>query len=205
MGVAGVLIVIAMISVLTLILVFILNLLLSVFDVSVPFMVIWVLVALGLVPAMFWYERRIHGPYSSSSGAGLADSHVEWELATSAPQIASLIELALTGPRWILEALGLRRQGSGKTGVVEEAAEAVKILYVAGKGVPLAKLLRPGDTVDDVREVVSVLKSVDWIGQSSDGNKVWLSSDTKKWLEAHASDLPAAMRPPDVARERVKT
>ncbi|HRK31355.1 MAG TPA: hypothetical protein PLD59_09775 [Tepidisphaeraceae bacterium] len=139
-----------------------------------------------IVPWQMWYERRTHGGFymdaARSHGDPLdADSMGEYRMNQTRAAAAVYVELALTGPRMLWEAID-RFQGRGKLDMsrLTAAAEIADELLAAGQGIEVRQLITPDRPLPRVRELVEFLKQHDWADTSTDGKRVWIRSDVTK-------------------------
>ena len=146
-------------------------------------------VALVLVPLMFWYERRTRGEFYGEALRGesveRASSRGEYEMRNTTRAWIAFVEIALTGPRLVLEACDAAR-GRTRCGQAERtlAAEIVADLFEAGRGVPSKSLFKPGRPPRDVVSAVDSLTRLDWVGTSKARDRIWLSSRARAKLSA---------------------
>ncbi|MEM8875923.1 MAG: hypothetical protein AAGD32_16875 [Planctomycetota bacterium] len=151
------------------------------FEVRVPFIAIWGVTATLVLPWAFWYESRTAGRFYEDGAAGLpqgrANSYGEWELRTTEASWLAYIELALSGPRWIMQGLGLRKKRDQVDRVIlNRAADIVLQLQDLGEGTSVKKLARPADEESAFRRAMDYLADHDWVGRSKDRRRVWLTS-----------------------------
>ncbi len=66
--------------------------------------------------------------------------------------------------------------------VIARGARLVRALGAAGVPMMPARLIEPGDTPQSLDLVIDHLTLRDWIGHSSDGQKLWLSSKAKNLM-----------------------
>ncbi len=66
--------------------------------------------------------------------------------------------------------------------VIARGARLIHSLGAAGVPMMPAKLIEPGDTPQSLDLVIDHLTRRDWIGHSSDGQKLWLSSKAKNLM-----------------------
>jgi hypothetical protein len=160
------------------------------FDVeSAPgFTVMFLLVAAVTIPLLMWYERRSRGEFFSDSMQGetspyAASSYGEYKLQSTKLQWIAYVEIALTGPRLLWEAIDWLR---GATPVDQAlrmtAADIVAELLDAGQGKPIRDLARPDRSARDVHRAVQYLVRRDWAGISSRKDRIWLASNVQERL-----------------------
>lgn len=161
------------------------------FDVPlpVPFAMTAVLLAMVIVPILMRVERVNRGDYFLDGVRGLerpgkVSSRGEWELNQSLATWHGLVEVALTGPRLLWEAIDQLR---GRTGISDadagDAAGIVERLFEAGRAVAVQELVSPERPAANVRRAIGLLKHLDWADASADGRRVWLRSDAARRLE----------------------
>jgi hypothetical protein len=152
------------------------------------FGVTFLLATAVLVPLLMWLERRTRGQFLSDSVKGesvpwSASSYGEYELQSAKLTWIGYIEVALTGPRLVWEAIEALR---GRTPVDPPlrvaAAEIAVELFDAGEGMPLQQLVRPGRPPARVWRAVSYLARRDWVGISTRRDRIWLATPVRERL-----------------------
>lgn len=146
----------------------------------------WFLIyVLVVVALLFWYDRR---PLTQSlaearreAGAGLP--HVESADAGGGGSPLSS-RLLSWGPGPLVAGLrGVRgRRNPREIKAFERASVLVLDLAKVDGGVPLKELLHPPEDMQAFGHAVDWLESNDWIGKSTDGNSLWLSSTGRRKL-----------------------
>lgn len=143
----------------------------------------------AFVPILMMVERRTGGGYYAEAARGLTHprdikSRGEWELNQAEAAWYAYVEIALTGPRLLWEAIDHLRGRSGLTDAdAAMAAELVEHLRAAGAAVAVRDLVAPHRPPDDVHRAVALLKQLDWADTSADGRRVWLRTDAAKRLD----------------------
>src|SRR5687768_4770583 len=152
------------------------------------FGVTFLLVTAVLVPLLMLLERRTRGQFLSDSVKGestpwSASSYGEYELQSAKFAWIGYIEVALTGPRLVWEAIeSLRGHKPVDAPLRAAAAEIVVELLDAGEGMPLQQLVRPGRLPVDAWRAVSYLARHDWVGISTRRDRVWLATPVRERL-----------------------
>jgi hypothetical protein len=143
----------------------------------------FVVYLIAIVPLLVREERRSRGHFLSEAAAGLdnpmdASSYGEYQLDRGAAMTAVYSEMLLWGPRALLRGIATMRgqQPTRFRGLLERAAQVILTLYRSPDAMLLAKLIQPGEPPARFREVLKWLDDQDYIGLSSDGKRVWLSS-----------------------------
>jgi hypothetical protein len=151
------------------------------------------LVSLAVVPLMFWLDHRTRGRFMSEAVEGetnpyRASSYGEYEFGTTKLAWMAYVELALTGPRLVREAIDyVRGRPVGSPATRAAAARLVVDLLAAGEGRNLRSLVRPARPPAEVERSVAYLLARDWVGVSSRRDRVWLLSATRDRLAARLS------------------
>lgn len=144
----------------------------------------------ALVPLLMLLERGTHGQYFSNAAGDLTHprdirSYGEWEMNQAQATWHAYVEIALTGPRLLWEAIDqLRGRNQVSDADAALAAELVEHLRAAGAAMPVRELFAPHRPADDVHRAVGLLKHLDWADVSADGRRVWLRSDAVERLGA---------------------
>ncbi len=132
----------------------------------------WMIVMLLLSGAIcFLIDRK-------TRGKRWADAQI------AGPVFQTIVDKALFAHRFVVGGLQ-RKQRVGATEderVIARGARLVHSLSAIGAPAMPAKLLEPGDTPQSLDRVIDYLTNRDWIGHSSDGQKIWLSSRGKNLL-----------------------
>lgn len=147
-----------------------------------------VVIVVLLTPYMWWVEKRTHCNFYADT---LWGEGVDWTTGAARPApMASLIrpiDTVLVGPRMIVG--GIQRVKGFEARRFDQfltrCAILIRTLGESGGAAPLAKLPLPGETPDVLDQVIAFLDHRNWIGHSSDGQRIWLSSrakdDLSKW------------------------
>jgi hypothetical protein len=147
-----------------------------------------------LIPLLFWTERGTRGTYFADTvvaagGASplpyLAGAEIGMlvSFATS-PRVAAsgFVELFLTGPRLVLDAIDkIRRARHVRDVDRDRAAHVVARLRQFDQGIAPDQI-NPGEPVSAVIPVLAYLLFHDWIGISKTGDRVWLLGDARRAL-----------------------
>jgi hypothetical protein len=143
-----------------------------------------------LIPVLIWLERRTRGDFLLDALRGepppqQASSYGEYQMQSDRFRWAAYTEIALLGPRLILDVFaGASGRGSLSTAERLVAARIVLALHDAGQGVPVRDLWKiepPGLTL---AQAMRHLRRLDWIGVAAAGDRVWLSSPIRQRLAA---------------------
>lgn len=114
-----------------------------------------------------------------------ASSRSEFELNATVIQFAAVVDLVTWGPRQV--AMGLRRvtgravvPGAGR---IDHASHITRLLMESGNASTLNDLLARSGHHPATMGVIAWMKRCDLIDGSSDGKRVWLSSDFVRDIE----------------------
>jgi hypothetical protein len=152
----------------------------------------WLIVyALFVVPLLIWQERRTRGGFFTLAAADVdlrrdPDSIGEYYLQRTQAHAVAFTEALLWGPRAFLAGLRSLR-GIRETGldlVLPEAADTLTLLLSMDGGVKIKDLVAPTDDPMRLMPVLKWMDQHDYIGISSKGDRVWVSSIAKKLLTA---------------------
>ncbi|HEX8912032.1 MAG TPA: hypothetical protein VF796_06700, partial [Humisphaera sp.] len=136
-----------------------------------------------MVPLLLLMEVRSRKEYSVEPLAGAPDD-VKIEHAPS--QLGPLVQFVTWGPRNVIDGLaGVRRKWRPHQNVVFRRAS--KMLLELAKyqgGVELKFLVHPPEDMRVFEQAVEWLDRHDWVGKSSNGEKLWISTDGLKRLES---------------------
>ncbi len=147
----------------------------------------FLLCALVMIPTMFWYERRTRGEYLTDSVRGEtsvldSSSYGEYQMASHYFSAVFYVEIALTGPRLLLEVYdsvwGAPKPIAGDRLM---AAEIIHTLRQAGQGVEVASIGVGRDRAA-MASAIAYLERHEWVGVSKDRQRIWLLSDAAKRL-----------------------
>jgi hypothetical protein len=148
----------------------------------------FLLVAAVLVPLLLLLEFRTRGGFFSDSLQGesspfTASSYGEYRLQSAKLAWLGYTEVALTGPRLVLEAVeALRGHKPVDLPLRVAAAEIVVDLFDAGQGMPVQQLVRPHRPLPVVWRAVNYLTRREWAGISSRRDRVWLATPVRERL-----------------------
>jgi hypothetical protein len=137
----------------------------------------------AFVPMLMLLERSTQGQYFIEAARDLTHpreikSYGEWELNEAQATWHAYVEVALTGPRLLWEAIDqLRGRNHVSDADAALAAELVEQLRAAGAAVPVRDLIAAHRSPDEIHRAVCLLKHLDWADVSADGRRVWLRSD----------------------------
>ncbi len=147
-----------------------------------------------VVPLLFRFERETGGRYLDNALAGISPGGLDAErfsvLSMTAGPLVSpgtwpreggllFVEFLLYGPRRILAgARHLRQRWILRRVDRRRAAEALAQLLAARHGVPVSQLCEGDETVDALRPALILLACYGWIGASSDGDHVYLFTES---------------------------
>lgn len=93
-------------------------------------------------------------------------------------------DVFLAGPRMAV-AWWRQTQMAKSLGCVDLArvAEIVRLLFGVDGGIDPGHALRPEETAEDRARLLAYLVHYGWIGVRGDGQRIWLTSSAKGWLE----------------------
>lgn len=152
------------------------------------FLLVMVIVTAVVLPLLMWFERRSRGEFFSDGVRGepspsQASSYGEYEMLSTRMSLLAYVELALTGPRLLWEAIdSMRGRTVGNAELRAAAAELVCELLDAGEGRQITQLVRPGRSAAHVQYVAKYLLRMEWVGMSSKRDRVWLASNVRERL-----------------------
>ncbi|MEM8875922.1 MAG: hypothetical protein AAGD32_16870 [Planctomycetota bacterium] len=127
------------------------------------------LVALVLVPVLFWQEgKHADADHITRPGSGV---------------LAKARELLTRGPRLFLQAIGKRGERQRDTAVITRAASLLGQLHNAGVGISPKSIVIPGEDMATFDAAAHYLVRGGWAGRSQDASKLWLSSEAKRRME----------------------
>ncbi len=146
-----------------------------------------------LLPYLITLERRTRGNFWSDSimNSGLdygnPSSVGDYYHQRGAATIFFYVEMLLIGPRMLIGGYN-RFRGVDPVRfnqLIERSATLIRDLASAGGSCAVEKLVHPGEPVVNVLRIVERLDKQEWVGRSTDGRRVWLSSrakaDLMKW------------------------
>jgi hypothetical protein len=140
------------------------------------------------VPLLLLLEFRTRGGFFSDSLQGetspfTASSYGEFRLQSAKLAWLGYTEVALTGPRLVLEAVeALRGRTPMDAPLRLAAAEIVVDLFDAGEGRPVQQLVRSDRPPAVVWRAVSYLARREWVGVSTRRDRVWLATPVRHRL-----------------------
>ena len=134
---------------------------------------------LVLIPLLVWHELRNRKDYVVASLHEDEPSVVTDDVAK-----AQILSLLTWGPRQLLDGLGaLRGRRSGDQNArFKRAAQAVLELGKYSGGVEIKLIMHPPENMPVFISALDWLDKHDYIGRSSDGERLWLSSIGRKKL-----------------------
>ena len=140
---------------------------------------------LCMAPLLFWEERRSRGGYLADRVTDFspgASSGGEYDVQNVQAAAAVYTDMLLWGPRAILAGVATLRgeQQVQRTDRYDRAAIVIRRLLQDDNALLVGQLLQPGEKMDDLRPTLRWLDHHDYIGNSSDGQRVWLSTDARK-------------------------
>lgn len=142
-------------------------------------LMMFAVVTVVIVSLLMWYERHTEGQHFADSMRGeVAGPYVSPESTW-----AGYVEVALTGPRLLWEAIDATAgRAPVDDGLRATAADIVIELLDAGEGKPVRQLVRPDRPAALVQRAVDYLLRRQWLGMSSRKDRVWLASDVRERL-----------------------
>lgn len=148
---------------------------------------VWLLLYLLLmVPLVVWTERRAHSGFFSLMSADVDLTRDrdgdDVLLKRGADTMTSVGNAVMFGPRAFVAGLHALRgvPQKGLDLVLPEAAETLTLMLSIDGGVKIADLAPPGSDPLALMPVLKWLDLYDYIGISSRGDRVWVSSPAKK-------------------------
>lgn len=148
----------------------------------------WLFVYILLVtPVVIWTERRARSGFFTLYSADVDltrddDGRGEYLLQRSAAHATSFMNVVMFGPRAFVAGLhairGVKQQGLDL--VLPEAADTLTLMLSIDGGVKIADLAAPGTDPMSLMPILKWLDTHDYIGISSKGDRVWVSSPAKK-------------------------
>jgi hypothetical protein len=140
----------------------------------------YLIVAAVSLPIMFLVAWRIRGSVLENA-IGDGDSIGRGILA----RMLVIVEIANIGPRLVLWSIDQMRDRRRMGEVnLDRLAEAVAVLSTTDGGIPIARLLKQGETADDLAPLLAVLLFYEIADFSKTGDRVWLSSDARRRILA---------------------
>jgi len=136
-----------------------------------------------LIPLLIWHEKTTRKDYvvaSLSDGSSASDAITDqFKLQT-----AGISMLLAWGPRQMLDGLAaLRgRAGAAQNARFKRAAQAVLELAKHSGGVEIKGIMHPPENMPVFMWALDWLDKHDYIGRSSDGERIWISSIGRKKL-----------------------
>ncbi len=144
---------------------------------------------LVLVPLLIWHERRSRGDYIADAlllGDSTPSSRTQHELNRAGLQVAAYAAMLAWGPRALIDGIhALRGQRSMSQHVVfDRAALLVADLSQKDGGILIKQLLHAPEDMQVFGSAVDLLDTHGWIGKSTDGKSLWLSSTFRQKLRS---------------------
>ncbi|MBC8105125.1 MAG: hypothetical protein H7Z14_00925 [Anaerolineae bacterium] len=145
----------------------------------------WYLVfLLGMLPLLFWEERRSRGNYFADRATDFSpsfSSRGEFELQNFQVGAAVYTDMLLWGPRAILKGVATLRgenplQHSRR---FERGAAILRQLLEHDEAMFVSKLAQPGENHVELSNILRWLDDHDYIGISSDQKRIWLSTPAR--------------------------
>jgi hypothetical protein len=135
---------------------------------------------LVLIPVLVWHETRNRKDYVLAS---LHEDRSEASTPEAADQSAA-VRMIVWGPRQLMDGLAaVRGRRSGEhTARFKRAAQAVLELGKYSGGVEIKGIMHPPENMKVFMSALDWLDKHDYIGRSSDGERLWLSSIARKKL-----------------------
>ena len=146
-----------------------------------------------LLPYLILLERRTRGNFWSNSiiNSGLdygnPSSVGDYYHQRGAATLFFYVEMLLIGPRLLIGGVN-RLRGVDPVRfnqLIERSASLIRDLAAAGGSCAVEKLVQRGEPLVDVLRIIERLDKQEWVGRSTDGKRVWLSTrakaDLMKW------------------------
>lgn len=156
----------------------------------------WLLIYLvALVPLLIWQERRTRGGFFTFAQPDVdltrdRDNLGEYLLERSKSNATAIVEGFMWAPRAIFAGVRAIR-GIRETGldlVLPEAADLLTLLLSLDGGVKIKDLAPPGQDPMQLMPTLKWLDAHDYIGISTRGDRVWVSTFAKKRLTTDHGD-----------------
>ncbi|NOT00924.1 MAG: hypothetical protein HOP29_09870 [Phycisphaerales bacterium] len=130
--------------------------------------------------------------YGGSPGAliatpGMAKGIVAAAVIAANPRAfsAGFVEVFLTGPRLVVDALRRRRvRGEVHECDFRRAVEMVRLLHSLDGGIDTEKTLHRGERIDDLIPTLAYLVFYRWIGVRGQWTRIWLTSHGRESLQS---------------------
>lgn len=148
----------------------------------------WFLVYLiVIVPLLIWQERRSRENYLENAIDRVdpnPSSYGESRLNRISIWVGVVASWLVWGPRALIDgSRGIRgRHSMARQAVFERASLLVADLALSPGGVGIKQLLHPPEDMRAFGTAVDMLDTHGWIGKSSDGGSLWLSSTVRAKL-----------------------
>jgi hypothetical protein len=152
-------------------------------------------ITIVVIAVMFYVEKTTRGNYFVNAVLNTGDSaHAlsyamlffgdwQWSVANRwdpARAASGIIEVALWGPRQILEAhTNIRAMRTFRSANRDRIEELLAMLARRDPGPEIATLARSGESSRDLSVALGYMLFYDWIGISQDHKRIWMSSDSK--------------------------
>ena len=149
---------------------------------------LWFLLYAAGVGFLFYREiKHNSSPFDelAASGQPPIDLDVDEYLETPAPsKLARYTNAIQWAPRsFLLGIATMQRKDSLRfLGLLHRAARMMVFLYADKDPVALPKLIEPGESPSRFREALDWLDTNDFVGRSSDGKRVWVSTKMRTKL-----------------------
>lgn len=158
----------------------------------------WLVVYILLVvPVVVWVDRRARSGFFSLMSADVdltrdVDNNGDYLLQRSAAHATSVMNVLMFGPRAFIAGLHALRNVPlrGLELVLPEAADTLTLMLSIDGGVKIAALAAPGADPLSLMPVLKWLDLHDYIGISSKGDRVWVSSPAKKRFAEAGIQVP---------------
>jgi hypothetical protein len=150
------------------------------------FIAFWVV----LIPIVIWQERKGHKEYVLAS-LDSEDLHVsstgEAAVVGFHLGVGTITDMLVWGPRRALEGLaGMRGNRSPtKKALFKRASQMVVTLAKEPGGIGIKLLMRPPENMAIFTASLDWLDRHDYIGRSSDGERIWIGTIGRKKLASH--------------------
>jgi hypothetical protein len=156
----------------------------------------WLIVYLiALVPLLIWQERRTRGGFFTLAQPDVdltrdPDNVGDYLLNRSKANATAIVDGFMWAPRAIVAGFravrGVRETGLDR--VLPEAADLLTLLLSLDGGVKIKDLAPPGEDAMQLMPTLKWLDAHDYIGTSTRGDRVWVSTFAKKRLTADHGD-----------------
>jgi hypothetical protein len=151
----------------------------------------WLGIAALIIAGLIWQAARSEPGEILQGVSDHVDfdpsSRGEHEMNMSRVHVAVIGDFAMWGPRNVVEGFSgiISRPTAARTAFFARAATMLLDLARAGSGVQVRALMHPPENMKAFTKAIDWLDKHDYIGKSSDGTKLWITTLGKKRLADH--------------------